>query len=193
MPFGASASWRRLSSVQRELPPSMIVSPSSSSSASSSTVCWVGSPAGTMIQTERVELGDELLERGRAGGAVALGLLHGVLAEVEHHAFVVGVPVDAVNHVPAHLPEADESELHQMSLLTASAGSPSSRTWTAGSPWSRSVCRSPTAWAFFRWPNVYPASGISTSSSPSCTSCTKRPVGGPPLCICPVEWRKRGP
>src|ERR687896_94251 len=53
MPSGDRASARALSSVQRELPPSMIVSPSSSSPASESTVCWVGSPAGTMIQTER--------------------------------------------------------------------------------------------------------------------------------------------
>jgi hypothetical protein len=53
MPLDLSCSWRRLSSVQRELPPSTIVSPSSSSSPSSSTVLSVGSPAGTMIQTVR--------------------------------------------------------------------------------------------------------------------------------------------
>ena len=42
-----------MSSVHLELPPSTIVSPLSSSLASLSTVCWVGSPAGTMIQTVR--------------------------------------------------------------------------------------------------------------------------------------------
>ena len=53
MPLGVSASWRALSSTHLELPPSMIVSPSSSSSASWSTVLWVASPAGTMTHTER--------------------------------------------------------------------------------------------------------------------------------------------
>src|SRR3954468_11926694 len=42
-----------MSSVHLELPPSTIVSPFSSSLASLSTVCWVGSPAGTMIHTVR--------------------------------------------------------------------------------------------------------------------------------------------
>src|SRR3954464_5777917 len=40
-----------MSSVHLELPPSTIVSPLASSLASLSTVCWVGSPAGTMIHT----------------------------------------------------------------------------------------------------------------------------------------------
>ena len=42
-----------LSSVNRELPPSTTMSPSSSRSASSWTVSLVGSPAGTMIHTAR--------------------------------------------------------------------------------------------------------------------------------------------
>jgi hypothetical protein len=53
MPFGASASARRLSSVQRVLPPSMTTSPASSSSPSFMTVCSVGSPAGTITHTAR--------------------------------------------------------------------------------------------------------------------------------------------
>src|SRR5919205_495532 len=53
MPFSDSAAARRRSSVHFELPPSTIRSPSSIRLASSSTVCWVGSPAGTMIQTDR--------------------------------------------------------------------------------------------------------------------------------------------
>ena len=42
-----------MSSVQRELPPSTIVSSASISLASDSTVFCVASPAGTMIQTVR--------------------------------------------------------------------------------------------------------------------------------------------
>jgi hypothetical protein len=53
MPFGSSAAARALSSVQRLLPPSMIMSPASSSSPSLSTSCWVISPAGTISQTLR--------------------------------------------------------------------------------------------------------------------------------------------
>src|SRR3954468_11715832 len=53
MSFSLSISARRLSSVQRVLPPSITVSPASSSSPSFSTVCSVGSPAGTMIHTIR--------------------------------------------------------------------------------------------------------------------------------------------
>ena len=44
---------RALSSVHFELPPSMIMSPLSSSAASLSTVSCVGLPAGTMIHTIR--------------------------------------------------------------------------------------------------------------------------------------------
>jgi hypothetical protein len=43
---------------------------------------------------------------------VALGLAHRRVVEVEGHDLVVGVAVDAMDHVPAHLPEADEAELH---------------------------------------------------------------------------------
>jgi hypothetical protein len=51
MPFSASSSLCRRSSVHRELPPSMTMSPSLSSPLSSSTVARVGSPAGTITQT----------------------------------------------------------------------------------------------------------------------------------------------
>src|SRR3954471_21994114 len=53
MPSLRSAAARSLSSVHLELPPSTMVSSRSSSLASLSTVCWVGSPAGTMIHTTR--------------------------------------------------------------------------------------------------------------------------------------------
>jgi hypothetical protein len=53
MPSLRNAAARAMSSVQRELPPSTIVSPFSSTLASASTVFCVGSPAGTMIHTIR--------------------------------------------------------------------------------------------------------------------------------------------
>src|SRR5215208_42699 len=53
MPFSDSLAARRRSSVHLELPPSTIRSPSSMSWARLSTVCCVGSPAGTMIHTAR--------------------------------------------------------------------------------------------------------------------------------------------
>ena len=53
MPFSASAFWRRTSSWKFVLPPSMIVSPGSRCSRSSSIWASVASPAGTMIQTAR--------------------------------------------------------------------------------------------------------------------------------------------
>ena len=78
--------------------------------------------------------------------------LTALVVAVEHHALVVGVAVDAVNHVPAHLSETDEAQLHQINLLTASG--PSTSTLATGSPCERSVCMSPSAWAFFRCSNV---------------------------------------
>src|SRR5690349_2678220 len=53
MPLGSSDLERRTSSLKYELPPSMMMSPDSSSCASCSTVFSVGPPAGTMIQTAR--------------------------------------------------------------------------------------------------------------------------------------------
>ena len=58
---------------------------------------------------------------------MTLGLADGVRVEVERDALVVGIAMDAVHRVAAHLSETDEAELHQGSLLTASAGSPWSR------------------------------------------------------------------
>ena len=60
----------------------------------------------------RLELGDQVLQGGRAGGAVLLGLLHRVLGEVEGHHLVVRVAVDAMDHVAAHLSQPYEAELH---------------------------------------------------------------------------------
>ena len=71
-------------------------------------------PDGTISQTIRgcVELGDELLERGRADGAMVLGGADGVGVGVERDDLVVRVALDPMDHVAAHLPEADESDLH---------------------------------------------------------------------------------
>ena len=127
---------------------------------------------------------------------MALGLAHRVGAEVEGHDLVVRVAMDAMDHVAAHLPEADEPELHQSISFTrwvrsriALGDSPSSRTCTAGRPWSLQREQVADRLGVLQCRNVYPAPGISTSSSPSCTSWMNRPVGGPPLCSWPVEWR----
>src|SRR5919109_75059 len=53
MPFPSSSAARRTSSCQLVLPPSTIVSPGSTSSDSRSSVCCVGSPAGTINHTVR--------------------------------------------------------------------------------------------------------------------------------------------
>src|SRR3712207_7395213 len=45
--------------------------------------------------------------------SVGLGLPHRLRAEVEGDHLVVRVAMDAMDHVAAHLPEADEAELHQ--------------------------------------------------------------------------------
>src|ERR1700682_2170611 len=111
MPLVFSVLDRRLSSVHLELPPSTIVSPPSSSFASLSTVCCVGSPAGTMIHTIRgafscltgspLEPLRELSQRARAGGAVLDRPLDRLLVEVERDYLMVGVAADAVHHVSA--------------------------------------------------------------------------------------------
>ena len=92
------------------------MSPSSSSSASLSHGL-LGRVAGGHHDPDgprRLELADQVLQRGDAGGAVALGLLHRVLGEVEGHHLVVRVAVDAMDHVAAHLSEAYEAELHSV-------------------------------------------------------------------------------
>ena len=53
MPLGSSAAACAWSSVYRELPPSMMMSPASSASPSEATVARVGSPEGTITQTTR--------------------------------------------------------------------------------------------------------------------------------------------
>ena len=59
-----------------------------------------------------VELGDQLLERRCADRALLLRGLDGVGVRVEGDDLVVRVALDAMDHVAAHLPEADESDLH---------------------------------------------------------------------------------
>ena len=49
--------------------------------------------------------------------------------------------------------------------------------------------KSPAACARISFPNPNGCPGIASSSPVSSTTCRKRPVGGPPLCSCPVEWR----
>ena len=53
MPLALSALAFSMSSVKRELPPSMTRSPFSRTSPSLATVSRVGAPAGTMTQTTR--------------------------------------------------------------------------------------------------------------------------------------------
>src|SRR5947207_2884388 len=96
-----------------------------------------------------------------AGRAVALRLADLLGRQVVADDLVVRVAQDAMDHVPAHLAEAYEADLHQsISLIlsvrrsTASAGSPSSRTRSAGRSCERSVNRSPVACAFLSVPNV---------------------------------------
>ena len=74
-PSASSSSARRTSSCQFVLPPSTIVSPASSSSGER-VDRLLGRVAGRdhhPHHARRVELGDEVLERGRAGRAVPLG------------------------------------------------------------------------------------------------------------------------
>ena len=110
MPAGFNISARRTSSLKKELPPSMIVSPEESSLESSITESSVGCPAGTMSQTARgavslltissrevLPLAPSLLQRG-----------HVVLVMVEDDALVL-VFEEAAYHVGTHLPEADHS------------------------------------------------------------------------------------
>ncbi len=52
-PFSASAVACSWSSVYRELPPSMMMSPASRCAPSSPIVCLVGSPDGTITHTTR--------------------------------------------------------------------------------------------------------------------------------------------
>src|SRR3954464_6379178 len=138
MPCCAAAAPLAAESVQRELPPSMIVSPSSSSSNSSWIDCWVGAPDGIISQTWR---GFSSFQT-RAGSdsapppprfnpsslgspAAARAELHRLLDRLGRHVpaddLVVRVAQDAMDHVAAHLPEPYEADLHQdiISLILA--------------------------------------------------------------------------
>ncbi len=59
----------------------------------------------------RLELFDEIGQRTGAARTVLLRLGDGLLVEVERDHLVIGVAPDAVNHVPAHLAQSDESDL----------------------------------------------------------------------------------
>src|SRR6185436_4770438 len=122
-----------------------------------------------------VELGDELLERGRALRAVTLRGGDRVRVRVEGDDLVVRIALDAMDHVAAHLAEADESDLHVYSCSLIASMSPT-LTRTAGRPWLRSVWRSPSAWARISVAKVYGSPGISRSSVGSSMSCRNRPV-----------------
>src|SRR5205823_13741759 len=56
-------------------------------------------------------LGDELLQRGGAGRALARQLLHGCRIDVVGHA-LVAAPHEPAHEVGSHAAEADHSELH---------------------------------------------------------------------------------
>src|SRR5918992_1093688 len=73
-------------------------------------------------EARRVELGDEVVERGGAGRPVPLGRADRLLGEVERDHLVVRVAVDAMDHVAAHLAETDEAELHLELLLESGDG-----------------------------------------------------------------------
>ena len=148
-----------------------------------------------MIQTERgaSELRHEVLERVGARGAVALSLAGGARRVVERHALMLEVAMDAVNHVPAHAPEADEPELHQIEPPHRFRGVAFEPHLHRGQPVVAQRLEVAYRLRVLQVAEAVAASGISASSSPSCTSCTNRPVAGPPLCIWPVECRKRGP
>ncbi len=98
----------------------MIASPDSSRSASSLTVLSVISPAGTITQTARgcVELGDEVVERVGAGGALAGERGDRVRVDVVDDA-LVAVAHQAAHDVRAHPSESDHPELHRHRILSA--------------------------------------------------------------------------
>ena len=104
IPLGFNIFACAMSSVKRELPPSMTRSPLSSSSASLAMVSWVGAPDGTITQTDarRVERLDHRGHRAHVGD---LGVA--VVADD-----LVAGAAQALAHVAAHLPETDETELH---------------------------------------------------------------------------------
>src|SRR6202035_285291 len=149
----------------------------------------------------RLQLLDQIPQRTRGHGPVLDRLLDGSLAAAVTDHLVVGVAADAMNHVPAHLAQPDETDLRHLGSLILSVrarkapvGSPpASVIRSAGRPSSRRVFSSPMAWACLRVVKVYGAPGMSTSAGPSWISCRKRPIFGPPLWNCPVECRKRGP
>src|SRR3954452_3480984 len=87
----------------------------------------------------------------------------------------------ALRHAGAHAPQADHSKLHQSLTLTMLR------------PSSRSERKSPSACARIKRPNPNSCPGMGISSPVSSATCTIKPVGGPPLCSCPVECRSRGP
>src|SRR5581483_1767247 len=119
----------------------------------------------------RGELVTQLLDRRR-------GRRHARVVRLQ----LVAPFLEALRHVAAHAAEADHPELH---LRYTS----SSRSRITRRPRSSSEAKSPAACARISLPNPNGLPGIGSSAPVSSTSWTKSPVGGPPLCSCPVECR----
>ena len=96
------------------LPPSMIVSPFSSSDCSAATVSSVTFPDGTMIQTPRglVERGDQLVDARRRRRAECLDARACLRVRIVRDHRVVTVATEPVHHVGAHPAEPDKADLH---------------------------------------------------------------------------------
>ena len=107
---------RRMSSVYFELPPSMMQSPFSMSSARAVTVDSVGPPAGTITQTASgARPGASRPARRSSPPTSPLALLRlrarGRFREVEGD-HLMTFSRQSRGHVQAHLAEADHAELH---------------------------------------------------------------------------------
>ena len=91
------------------------MSPASSSGSSSSMLAST-TPAGTISHTRARfrELGDEVLQRGRAGDAVRRlrERLHRCACAVEDHTLVAAGD-EPLHHVRSHPAQADHSQLHR--------------------------------------------------------------------------------
>src|SRR5581483_3160927 len=121
-----------------------------------------------------VQLVAQLLERRRRRLDLRVVRLH-----------VVPVLLEALRHVAAHAAETDHAELHRYTS--------SRRMRATRRPRSCNDAKSPAACARISLPKPNGWFGIGSSAPVSSTTCRKSPVGGPPLCNCPVEWRYRGP
>jgi hypothetical protein len=100
--------------LKKLFPPSMIVSPASSSAASDWTVLSVGPPDGTITHTARgfwsFATSSSRLFAG--GGALLREAGDDIGASVIDHARVAALHQTA-DHVPAHPAQADHPDLHR--------------------------------------------------------------------------------